>query len=99
MDLGVHSIVRETFHSSLEIARQALEGVDFTAWEAQDTVDTFRRHDERQLERQHAVYHDETQLIQSSQEAARELQGLFEADAEDRRRTVAQPVFTPGDVR
>ena len=99
MDLGVNDIVRETFFSSLEIAEQALQGLGFSPWEAEDTIATFRRHDQRQLERQHAVYHDETQLIQSSQEAARELQGIFESDAEQRRRPDDQPVFTPGDIR
>ena len=46
--------------------------------------ESFRRHDERMLERQHAVYHDETKLIQTTQEAARELDGIFEADREER---------------
>jgi glutathione-regulated potassium-efflux system ancillary protein KefC/glutathione-regulated potassium-efflux system protein KefB len=98
MDLGIESVVRETFFSSLKMAEDALQAIGFPAWDAQDTVNAFRRHDEEQLKRQQAVYHDETQLIQSSLEAAHELQGLFEADMETRR-LEGQPVFTPGDVR
>ena len=32
------------------------------------------------LERQHAIYHDETALAESAKQAAEELRGLFEAD-------------------
>ncbi len=101
MDIGVDFLMRETFGSSLEMAERVLVTMGFSAWDAKDTVGTFRRHDERSLERQHAVYHDETQLIQTANEAARELQGLFESDAEvsDRTRRAGSAVFTPDDVR
>ncbi len=99
MDLGAHRIVRETFLSSLEIAGQALRDIGLSEWESKDTLATFQRHDQAQLERQHAVYHDETQLIQTTQEASRELQGLFESDREDRLGSPARAVFSPDDVR
>ena len=35
------------------------------------------------LERQYAVHRDEDRLIQTSQEAARELEGLFDSDRSD----------------
>jgi glutathione-regulated potassium-efflux system ancillary protein KefC/glutathione-regulated potassium-efflux system protein KefB len=99
MDLGVDSIVRETFFSSLELGEQVLRTLRLSQWEARDTVATFRRHDEQMLKRQHAVYHDETQLIQTTQEAARELQGLFESDSDERRSGVPESAFSPEDVR
>ena len=99
MDLGIEHILRETFASSLEMAEQVLVATGMPAWQAKNTVSTFRAHDERALARQHAVYHDETQLIQSSKEAARELQGLFESDSEQTRRERQTPLFTPEDVR
>jgi glutathione-regulated potassium-efflux system ancillary protein KefC/glutathione-regulated potassium-efflux system protein KefB len=99
MDLGVDRIVRETFLSSLEIAGQVLREMGLSERDAKDTVATFRRHDEQMIQRQHAVYHDETQLIQTTQEAARELEGLFESDSEDRRGDMAKPAFNPEDVR
>ena len=40
----------------------------------------FRQHDEQRLEAQYAVQHDEAQLIQTSREAAAQLQELFESD-------------------
>jgi glutathione-regulated potassium-efflux system ancillary protein KefC/glutathione-regulated potassium-efflux system protein KefB len=99
MDLGVDRIVRETFFSSLELGEQVLRELGLSEWDAKDTAATFRRHDEEILQRQHAVYHDETRLIQTTQEAARELEGLFESDSEDRRRVDPGPVFSPEDVR
>ncbi len=101
MDLGVDYLMRETLLSSLELGRDVLIELGIPAWDARDTVDTFQRHDERVLERQHAVYHDETRLIQTSREAAEELEGLFESDIEsdDRPATEKKPVFSPSDVR
>ena len=99
MDLGVDRIVRETFFSSLEIAGQVLLDMGLSQRDAKDTVATFHRHDEQMLQRQHAVYHDETQLIQTTQEAARELEGIFESDREARHGDASRPVFNPDDVR
>ena len=84
MDRGVKIIVRETFLSSLDLTERVLTATGMAADEAHHTVETFRAHDERTLERQHAVYHDEQRLIQSSQDAATELQSLFEADRPER---------------
>ena len=80
MDLGVDYLMRETLLSSLELGRDVLIELGIPAWDARDTVDTFQRHDERLLERQHAIYHDESKLIQTSNEAAQELELLFESD-------------------
>jgi hypothetical protein len=35
------------------------------------------------IEKQHAVHHDEAQLIQNSQQATEQLKSLFEADTLD----------------
>ncbi len=98
MDLGVDFIIRETFVSALELSEQVLVSAGISAWEAKDTIATFRIHDERTMNRQHAVYHDETQLIQTSRQAAQELQGIFESDRESQDDTPG-PVFSPEDVR
>ncbi|MGH8634604.1 MAG: cation:proton antiporter, partial [Burkholderiales bacterium] len=82
MDIGVDYLIRETYASSLELTQQVLRGVGLTGWEAQDAVATFRNHDEQFLVRQHAVYHDETRLIQSSKEAVQELESLLQSDTE-----------------
>ena len=102
MDIGVDYLIRETYVSSLELTQQVLRGLGLTEWEAQDAVATFRRHDEQFLARQHAVYHDETQLIQSSKEAVQELESLLQSDTEGdggKSSLKAAPVFSPTDVR
>lgn len=80
MDLGVTIINRETFLSSLDMAKQVLEGLSISPAEAQETIEKFKAHDEKALLTQHAVHHDETKLIQSAKEAAKELESLFESD-------------------
>ncbi|HYZ21401.1 MAG TPA: monovalent cation:proton antiporter-2 (CPA2) family protein [Rhodopila sp.] len=80
MDRKVDGLVRDTFYSSLEMAKGALTMLGVPAKEAARSVALFRDHDERALREAHAVYKDEKQLIQSTQQAAEELAGLFEAD-------------------
>jgi len=43
-------------------------------------VELFREHDARQLDAQYAVRQDEAQLIQTTAQAAAQLQELFESD-------------------
>jgi monovalent cation:proton antiporter-2 (CPA2) family protein len=100
MDLGCELIERETFRSSLHLTEEVLAALGVSEWEAQLTVARFKVHDEQTLARQHAVYHDERQLRQTSIEAAKELEGLFEQDREDAAQLNADaPVFSPSDVR
>jgi glutathione-regulated potassium-efflux system protein KefB len=83
MDLGVESIVRETFFSSLEIARGVFVALGYDEASAADYVKRFREHDERVLANQYPVYDDEAALLQSAQEARDDLVRLFQADAGD----------------
>ncbi|HEU4664350.1 MAG TPA: monovalent cation:proton antiporter-2 (CPA2) family protein [Dokdonella sp.] len=80
MDLGVDSIVRETFFSSLEIARGVFMALGYDEASAADYVKRFRDHDERVLANQYPVYDDEAALLQSAQEARDDLMRLFQAD-------------------
>jgi glutathione-regulated potassium-efflux system ancillary protein KefC/glutathione-regulated potassium-efflux system protein KefB len=82
-DLDVHAVERETFLSSLDTARQALVQAGLSPGQAERAVALFREHDLRLVERQYAVRQDEQQLIQTSAQAAAQLQELFEADARD----------------
>jgi glutathione-regulated potassium-efflux system ancillary protein KefC/glutathione-regulated potassium-efflux system protein KefB len=79
-DLGVKLIWRETFAASLDMARHALLSLGFGIAASERAVSLFRQHDEERLDAQYAVQHDEAQLIQSTKEAAAQLQELFEAD-------------------
>ncbi|MGH8468389.1 MAG: monovalent cation:proton antiporter-2 (CPA2) family protein [Gammaproteobacteria bacterium] len=81
MDLNVEVLYRDTYLSSLEMAREVLCGLGVARAEGERTVRMFRDYDEALLKRQHAIYHDETALIQSAKQAADELRSLFESDA------------------
>jgi glutathione-regulated potassium-efflux system ancillary protein KefC/glutathione-regulated potassium-efflux system protein KefB len=85
MDLGVQVLYRDTFYSSLKLARAILEGLGMPAPEAERTVEMFREHDEKLLLRQHAIYKDEQALIESVLKSRAELQSLFESDETERR--------------
>ena len=80
MDRAITGLVRDTFHSSLKLGGTALRVLGVPAERAERAVELFRRHDERLLAEQHAFYQDEQQLIQTTQQAAAELQSLFAAD-------------------
>ncbi len=80
MDAGVDKLVRETFLSGVELARDILIGLGHGPAEADAAVTRFRRHDEELLARQHAIYQHEAQLIASTREGADELERLFEQD-------------------
>jgi glutathione-regulated potassium-efflux system ancillary protein KefC/glutathione-regulated potassium-efflux system protein KefB len=79
-DLGVQTIHRETFPSSLEVAHRTLLGLGFGVAAAERAITLFKDHDEEQLRAQYAVHHDEALLMQTAREAAQQLQELFEAD-------------------
>ena len=100
MDLRCELIERETLRSSLHLAQEMLIALDVSPWAAQTTVARFQAHDQKTLLRQHAIYHDETQLLQTSKEAANELEGLLEQDQEDASEIeAASAPFSPSDVR
>ena len=80
MARGYDKIVRETYHSSLVLAEEALKALGHPAERARRDVKLFRDHDERLLLEQGAFFTDEQQMIQSSHNAAEELAGLLEAD-------------------
>jgi glutathione-regulated potassium-efflux system protein KefB len=79
MDLGAEA-VRETFHSSLKMGERVLVSLGESAAVAAQRAERFREHDETLLVAQHQVYDDEAALIQTSQEARRDLEQLFAAD-------------------
>ena len=83
MDLNVEEIVRDTFFSSLELARYVLEALGYDRETADEHLRRFREHDERVLANQYPVYDDETALLQTTKEAREDLQRLFEVDTGD----------------
>jgi monovalent cation:proton antiporter-2 (CPA2) family protein len=80
MAMGVRYVIRDTYLSSLDMAQHVLESLGVTRHEAIRSVQQFRENDERLLADQLAHRDDEQKLIQSAQQAARELERLFEGD-------------------
>jgi hypothetical protein len=65
------------------MALQSLLQLRMPVSEATTAIAKFREHDLALMKRQHAIYQDESKLIQSTREASEELLTLFEADRED----------------
>jgi glutathione-regulated potassium-efflux system ancillary protein KefC/glutathione-regulated potassium-efflux system protein KefB len=82
MDIGVRYFIRETYLSSLDLAQHTLEALGLTRADAIESIRRFDVHDKKQLQIQREFRDDEQKLIQSAQLAARELEQLFESDAE-----------------
>ncbi|GAB4061553.1 monovalent cation:proton antiporter-2 (CPA2) family protein [Uliginosibacterium sediminicola] len=86
LDLQVELLVRETWHSSLELAGEVLRAMALPEADIKQALQRFREADEASLLRQHAVYQDEAALVQSVKQSAAELRALFEEDAAQARR-------------
>jgi glutathione-regulated potassium-efflux system ancillary protein KefC/glutathione-regulated potassium-efflux system protein KefB len=82
-EMGVTRYYRETWHTSMEMALQSLLQLHIPLSEATTAIAQVRDHDLTLLKRQHAIYQDESKLIQSTREASEELLTLYEADREE----------------
>lgn len=91
MGTGVDHFVRETFFSSLRLTEIVLEALDVPEAQAKRAIELFRRHDDQILHETYAYGNDEGRLIQTAQEAAKELQDLFETDQSDMEEDDAKP--------
>jgi glutathione-regulated potassium-efflux system ancillary protein KefC/glutathione-regulated potassium-efflux system protein KefB len=80
MDLGITHIFRETFLSSLAMSEQVLAGLGLEKQEITRIVAMFRDKDEQLIREQHAIQHDEAQLIQTAIDTGRELELLLRSD-------------------
>ncbi len=80
MECGIEHIVRDTFHSSLELAHGILMELGLGDFESRHTVDTFRHHDTARLIQQHEVAHDTDRMIEEAKHWTRELEEMFAED-------------------
>ncbi len=80
MDLGIEHIFRETLLSSLAMSEQVLFDLGFEKNEVNYIIRSFRDRDEQLIREQHAVQHDEEQLIQTALDTAAELELLMNSD-------------------
>jgi glutathione-regulated potassium-efflux system protein KefB len=95
MDLGVHVVVRETLHSSLEMGQQLMEALGVPPDVAAERRARFAAHDERTLREQYLIYDDEAALIAGAEQQRRDLERLFEADAVPTLEELAEPAPKP----
>ena len=79
-ELGIEHIVRETYYSSLKMGEDLLAELGLPQPEIERTVEMFQKHDDALLKRQFAVFRDEDKLVQTSKEAAAELEQLLQED-------------------
>jgi glutathione-regulated potassium-efflux system ancillary protein KefC/glutathione-regulated potassium-efflux system protein KefB len=85
LDMGIETIERETFHSSLRLAERLLGDLDADPAHANEVINGFERFDNEMLASAFTHHHDEAKLIQGAAQAFAELNTLFEAEAERRR--------------
>lgn len=81
MALGVTILQRDTFLSSLELAREVLIGIGMKSDDAENTIRTFRAHDEKRLLESHAHFTDEEKMRTLAKAGAKELEEMFDRDA------------------
>ena len=82
MDLGVDIIHRETFLSSLELAKEALRTAGISESEARQSVETFRQYDRQRLYDDYKHYTDQEKLTNRAKAAQQELADLLARDAD-----------------
>ena len=84
IELGVQpdDVIRRAYFSSLEMTRRVMLALDLPRHEVHRAVDMFHQKDQETLMRQQAVYQDEAALRQAASQFTRELEELFQADAE-----------------
>ncbi len=80
MDMGVTSVTRETFLSSIDMGRQIMQALGVPEDVAIERAQRFREHDEVMLQEQYLIYDDEAALVASAQQAQKDLLHLFEVD-------------------
>jgi monovalent cation:proton antiporter-2 (CPA2) family protein len=81
LDLGVHSVYREVFGTSVEVARDVLTTLGAHPFEAQRAAALFKAHDER-LVRESAPHRlDQTKLIDISRQSRAEIANVLARDA------------------
>jgi glutathione-regulated potassium-efflux system ancillary protein KefC len=79
---GVAVIERETFESALRAGRHALEQLGMDPFRAREIADRFRRHNQKVVESQLAVYKDETRFMAAAKAGREELEEQFARDRE-----------------
>ena len=81
--LGVNSVIRETFASSIEAATDTLKNLGYSEGQAIETAQMFRKHDEALLLKSIEHMDDMGELQNMTKQGRLELEKLFEADSKN----------------
>ena len=80
---GADTIVRETFHSALNLGEQALTALGVSVDEAQRSAAIFKHHDEKNILAMASLHGDEKGYRSQSQENYKALAEVLQADSAD----------------
>ncbi len=80
LELGIETIRRDTFASSLELAEETLVDLGFLPSEVDYFIEKFRKYDEAMVHEQYKLRNNEKELIAFSKNAIRQLEEAFTAD-------------------
>lgn len=85
MEMGITSVHRETYMTSLEVAKEVMLKRGKPADAVERAIARFRLHDERILKKQMEFHRDEDQLISFTSKATKELERILteDRDSED----------------
>ncbi len=81
--IGVDSVIRETFASSIEAATDTLKKLGYSEGQALQTAQMFRKHDEALLLKSIEHMDDFSELQNLTKQGRLELEKLFEADSKN----------------
>ncbi len=80
MEMGIKSVHRETYMTSLEVAKEVMLKRGKPAEAVDRAIRNFRIYDERILLKQMEYHHDETQLISFTSKATKDLERILTED-------------------
>jgi hypothetical protein len=80
VNIGVHSVYREVFGSSVDVARDVLTTLGTHPFEAQRAAALFKSHDERLVRESAAHQLDQAKLIDISRSARAEIANVLARD-------------------
>jgi monovalent cation:proton antiporter-2 (CPA2) family protein len=80
MEVGVGSIYRETYMTSLEVAKDVMLRRGRSPESVENALKNFRIHDEKILVKQYDIRHDEKKLISFTSRANKELESILMED-------------------
>lgn len=93
LELGIENVHRETYLTSLEVAKEVLMGLGHVREQINKKLAIFRTHDEALLRQQLQVQNDEQKMISVTNKANAELEKILQADQKDSQSSDKQTEF------